>query len=248
MSPSRSGDMPRQPRLIVPDVAVHVRQRGNDGQDCFKHDNDRLVYLVVLRDLCAKTGCALHAYCLMTNHVHLLLTPRTERACARLMRDLGQRYVQYFNRTHHRTGTLWEGRFRSCLVESREYVLSCYRYVEMNPVRAGLVRSPSEYRWSSHPGNIGLAANELLQPHCEYLALSDDAARRSSAYAKLFERGEEAAFAKAIRAATDGGYALIGDSLKATLARQSRHRLEPGKPGRRPGEEPNDDLSLELGL
>ena len=164
------------------------------------------------------------------------------------MRDLGQRYVQYFNRAHRRTGTLWEGRFRSCLVESREYVLSCYRYVEMNPVRAGLVKSPSDYRWSSYGGNTGLSANPLLQPHAEYRALADDATRRPSAYARLFEADGDATFTMAIRAATDGGYPLIGDSLKSTLARHSRHRLEPGKAGRRADERPDDDLTLELGL
>ena len=240
--------MPRQPRLIVPDVAVHIRQCGNDGQDCFKHDNDRLVYLVVLRDLCGKAGCSLHAYCLMTNHVHLLLTPSAEDACATLMRNLGQRYVQYFNRTHQRSGTLWEGRFRSCLVESREYVLNCYRYVEMNPVRAGMVQSPLEYRWSSHAANTGRAIDRALRPHCEYLALADDPARQAAAYAESFGREEDAAFIKAIRAATDGGYALVGDGLKARLSHQSRHRLEPGKAGRPAGDPPADDTSLELGL
>ena len=179
--------MPRAPRLVIPDVAMHVRQRGNDGQDCFRNDRDRLVYLVILRELCLKTRCALHAYCLMTNHVHLLMTPPEEPACATLMRDLGQRYVQYFNRRHKRTGTLWEGRFRSCLVESREYVLGCYRYIEMNPVDAGMVDLPSQYRWSSHLGNAGGADNKLLTQHAEYAALAEDPAARSSAYLRMFE-------------------------------------------------------------
>jgi len=241
--------MPRQPRLIVPDVAVHIRQRGNDGQECFVLDNDRLVYLANLFDLCHKNGCALHAFCLMTNHVHLLLTPPAEDACATLMRDLGQRYVQYFNRRHARTGTLWEGRFRSCLVESREYVLNCHRYIEMNPVRGGLSPSPSGYRWSSHLGNAGLGADHFLRPHCEYEALAEDRGRRCVIYRTLFDGDEDPAFLSAIRAATNGGYALIGDQLKARLAGNAKHRLDRRKPGRRRAEEAGEGPpNLELGL
>ena len=142
--------MPRPLRLIVPGVAVHLIQRGNNRVACFSHDNDYLMYLAHLRQLAEKYECAVHAYCLMTNHVHLLITPNAAGACTGLMRDLGQRYVQYFNRRHERTGTLWEGRFRSCLVESAHYVLACYRYIELNPVRARMVDDPAEYRWSSY--------------------------------------------------------------------------------------------------
>jgi putative transposase len=184
----------------------------------------------------------------MTNHVHLLLTPEEERGCATLMRDLGQRYVQYFNRRHKRTGTLWEGRFRSCLVESREYVLGCYRYIEMNPVEAGMVDSPSKYRWSSHLGNIGTSANKLLTPHAEYAALAADPVRQQAAYHTMFEHGQSAAFVAAIRAATYGGYPLIGDALKEKLVAIGC-RVEAGKAGRRPREPVSEDaLSLELGL
>jgi len=162
--------MPRGPRLIVPEIAVHIVQRGHDRRDCFRHDTDYLVYLANLRDLAVKKGCVLHAYCLMTNHIHLLVTPSTADACALLMRNLGQRYVQYFNRRYKRSGTLWEGRFKSCLVDTAQYLIACYRYVERNPVRAGMVASASDYPWSSHNGNAGRAANRLLTPHPEYLA------------------------------------------------------------------------------
>src|SRR5919108_4755350 len=141
--------MPRPPRLIVPGVAVHLIQRGNNRATCFLSDADYLVYLAYLRQLSEKYECAVHAYCLMTNHVHLLVTPRAAGGCTALMRDLRQRYVQYFNRRHERTGALWEGRFRSCLVESALFVLGCYRYIELNPVRAGIVHHPSGYLWSS---------------------------------------------------------------------------------------------------
>src|SRR5262245_55096917 len=159
--------MPRGPRVIIPQIALHVVQRGHDRRSCFQKDTDYLVYLSCLRELLATTSCALHAYCLMTNHVHLLLTPPTSSACASLMRNVGQRYVQYFNRCYQRSGTLWEGRFRSCLVDSAQYVIACHRYIELNPVRAGMVTAPTAYRWSSYNGNSGLAPNRLLTPHPE---------------------------------------------------------------------------------
>lgn len=147
--------MPRQPRLILPEVAVHIIQRGNNRGACFHADSDYLVYLLHLRELSSKFDCSVHAYCLMPNHVHLLLTPGSPDSCTGLMRDLGQRYVQYFNRRHRRSGTLWEGRFRSCVAESARYVLACYRYIELNPVRAGLVSDPRAYPWSSFRANVG---------------------------------------------------------------------------------------------
>lgn len=131
--------MARPVRLSFPGVALHVIQRGHNRNACFREESDYLVYLAHLRQLSAKHGCALHAYCLMTNHVHLLLTPGAAGACTALMRDLGRRYVQYFNRRYRRSGTLWEGRFRSCIAESAHYVLGCYRYIELNPVRAAMV-------------------------------------------------------------------------------------------------------------
>jgi putative transposase len=223
--------MPRQARLIVPDIAVHIVQRGHDRRDCFRHETDYLVYLSTLRELLPKTGCALHAYCLMTNHVHLLLTPSTATACALLMRNLGQRYVQYFNRRYERSGTLWEGRFRSCLVDSARYVLACYRYVERNPVRARMVDSASAYRWSSHGGNAGERSNGLLTPHAEYLALGQDDAVRLAAYRGLFATEDDPEFLAAIRDATNGGFALVGNSFKSALPAKTQRRLARQHPG-----------------
>lgn len=246
--------MPRQPRFVVPEIALHVRHRGNNGQACFLVEGDRLVYLANLKELCAKTRCALHAYCLMTNHVHLLLTPPDAPSCASLMRDLGQRYVQYFNRRHDRSGTLWEGRYRSCLVDSARYVLGCYRYIERNPVRARMVHAPSDYRWSSHLANCGRTTSNMVVPHVEYLALAADEAGRHAAYVGLFDVEEDAGLLAAIRDATDGGYALLGNEMKAKLAASGR-RLARGKPGRRrarggheEGVTVNDEPTLEIGL
>ena len=241
--------MPRQARLVLPDVALHIVQRGHNRQACFRHETEHLVYLTLLHDLSTKSSCALHAYCLMTNHVHLLLTPSVAHACAELMRNLGQRYVQYFNRRYERSGTLWEGRFRSCLVDSAQYVLACYRYIERNPVRAGMVPSASAYRWSSHNGNAGRVHNKLLSHHPEFLALSRDEGSRHAAYQQLFDEGDEPGFLAAIREATNGGFPLLGEALKAQVAATGR-RLEPRKPGP-PRARPDVNLDLlsgELGF
>lgn len=228
---------------------MHVRQRGHDGAACFREDTDYLVYLSVLRDMAQEGGCALHAYCLMTNHVHLLVTPSEPRACARLMRNLGQRYVQYFNRRYHRSGTLWEGRFRSCLVDSASYVLACHRYIERNPVRAGMVASAADYPWSSHAGNSGQALNTLLAPHPEYLALGLDVPSRHAAYRALLDGSDEPAFVAAVRDATNGGFALVGEALKTRLAAATHHRLVRKSPGRRSQRRSDEaDISAELGL
>jgi putative transposase len=241
--------MARQPRFVVPDIALHVVQRGVDRDDCFRQDTDRLVYLTLLRDLSAATQCALHAYCLMTNHVHLLLTPREPQAAATLMRKLGQRYVPYFNRRYGRTGTLWEGRFKSCLVDSARYVLGCHRYIEFNPVRAGMVTAPAAYAWSSHRGNIGVVDDDLLTSHAEYLALASDAASRHAPYRALFEASEDGALLKAIRDATLGGYALVGEALKSQLEKCAERPLERRKPGpRRAATSQQDPMTRELDL
>src|SRR5215467_13960820 len=141
--------MPRRARIMLAEVPVHIIQRGHNRDICFFSDRDYKRYLDDLRELAPQFGCAVHAYCLMTNHVHLLLTPQTTDGCGLLMKRLGQCYVQYVNRSYGRSGTLWEGRFRSALVQSERYLLACSRYIELNPVRAAIVRHPSHYRWSS---------------------------------------------------------------------------------------------------
>ena len=240
--------MARHPRLIVPGVALHIYQRGNDRQDCFREDSDRLVYLSGLGEYCRRWQCALHAYCLMTNHVHLMLTPAHEDAPALVMRDLGRLYVRYFNDRHSRTGSLWEGRFHSCLIDSARYALGCQRYIDLNPVRAGMVPSVDAYPWSSYAGHSGARSDPLLTPHAEYLAISDDESRRHVAYAALCREAEEPEFLAAIRDATFGGLPLIGEQLKSRLVAMGI-RLERAKPGRRPEatgtpEPPNFELAL----
>jgi len=224
--------MARVSRVVVPGVALHIVQRGNNRSACFEHDSDYLTYLSHLRQFLVKHGCKLHAYCLMTNHVHLLLTPAHVEACALVMRDLGRSYVMYFNRRHNRSGTLWEGRFRSCIAESGEYVLACYRYIELNPVRAGMVADPASYPWSSHTANVGLRSDPLLDPHCEFLALATGSSPHV-AYRGLFSQSLDGGVVRSIREATNGGYPLASEIFKASTLAPLGLRTQRGKPGPR---------------
>jgi putative transposase len=193
--------MPRTARLVLPGVALHVIQRGNNRGACFATAADYRTYLRHLRDYAFEFDCAVHAYCLMTNHVHLLLTPASPRACAQLMKRLGQCYVQTFNKAHGRSGTLWEGRFHSCLVPTEQYVLACYRYIESNPVRAGMVAAPGQYAWSSFGVNAAGIQNGLITRHAALEGVRRD-------YRSLFETPLDHAVTDEIRQATRNGRRL----------------------------------------
>jgi putative transposase len=225
---------------------MHVRQRGNNRQDVFFQDNDRLVYLAILRDGLRLRQCALHAYCLMTNHIHLLLTPADEVGLSLMMRDLARCYASYFNRRHARTGQLWEGRFRSCLVDSAAYVIGCYRYIELNPVRAGMVSLPDTYPWSSFAGNTGARTDPFLTAHDEYVALGSTDESRALAYAGLLAGSDDAEALSAIREATESGIPLVGKELRSHLEAQGA-RLERAQPGPRSSAE-DLPMSNQLGL
>jgi putative transposase len=228
--------MARQPRLDIADVCQHVIQRGNDRQPCFGDEIDRLRYLELLGEMAARYGCAIHAYVLMTNHVHLLATPRSTGALSRVMQGIGRKYVAEFNKRHHRTGTLWEGRYKSCLVDADAYLLACYRYIELNPVRAGLVVEPSAYRWSSYRANAGCQHNALLQPHGTYLALGGTREARRAAYCRLFETAPSDAELRDIRLHTQQQRAFGSGNFQAIVAaklgRYVRTRPE-GRPSTR---------------
>ena len=157
--------MPRRARLILPEVTVHVIQRGNNRQACFYQETDYRNYLDWLHEYAIECECRIHAYVLMTNHVHLLATPSQADSLRAMMKRLGQRYGQYINRTYQRSGTLWEGRYKSCLTSNETYVLGCYRYIELNPVRAGMIHHPAEYRWSSYRANAQGDKNSIITPH-----------------------------------------------------------------------------------
>jgi len=165
---------------------MHVVQRGHNRNPSFLQDRDFELYLGLLDEFRTTYACSIHAFVLMTNHVHLLLTPREEGAVSNLMRRLGMKFVSTMNRRYGRTGSGWEGRFWSSLVDSRSYLLTCHRYIELNPVRAGLVKRPERYRWSSHTHNSYGAPLPFIEPHPEYLALAADEDKRRSAYRRLF--------------------------------------------------------------
>lgn len=178
--------MARPARLNIPLMPQHVVQRGNNRQACFLAENDFRLYLQLLAKSCVEHQCRVHAYVLMTNHVHLLLTPEIPNGVSLLFRDLGRDYVRKFNRKYGRTGTLWEGRFRSSLVDRDEYCLACYRYIEMNPVRAGMVDQPGLYRWSSYAANAEEWPDPLVEPHASWLQLGRSDGERKRAYSLLF--------------------------------------------------------------
>jgi putative transposase len=200
--------MPRSARNVIPGVALHVIQRGNNRGNSFFGDGDRLAYLHYLETFSRESNCTVHAYCLMSNHVHLLLTPGEASACAGLMKSLNQHYVQHVNRVHGRTGNLWEGRYRSCLATSEQYVLACYRYIELNPVRAGITAHPRDYGWSSYNCNAESQPSSLLQPHPALLALGSDRSHCKDAYRALVENALEPPLLEEIRTATRSGRAL----------------------------------------
>src|SRR5438552_8211990 len=215
--------MPRRARIMLAGVPVHVIQRGNNRGPCFVNDEDRNFYLFHLARGLGRCGCELHAYCLMTNHVHLLLTPKGAESCAVLMKHMGQLHSQYFNKRYKRTGSLWEGRFRSCLVQSERYVLACYRYIELNPVRGGMVIHPRDYPWSSYRNNaLGEAATRLVTPHSEYIRLGDSTQERQQVYAGLFGSIADHERLEEIRTATNGGYALGDELFRRSMARKVR--------------------------
>jgi putative transposase len=179
--------MPRQPRLDIAGLPQHVVQRGNNRQPCFLREQDYRCYLQLLREACLQQRCMVHAYVLMTNHVHALITPSAQGALSRCMQSLGRRYVTYFNNTYHRTGTLWEGRYKASLVDNQTYLLTCHRYIELNPVRAAMVASPEDYPWSSFHANALGVGDPLIHPHEEYLGLGANVQQRQIAYRDLFK-------------------------------------------------------------
>ena len=224
--------MPRRARLALSGVPLHLIQRGNNRQACFFGDEDYRFYLEWLAEHAGKTGCRIHAYVLMTNHVHLLLSADQPGGPGALMKALGQRYVQYVNRLYRRSGTLWEGRFRSCPIQQEAYLLACQRYIEMNPVRAGMVAHPGEYRWSSYRANEQGERDALVSSHALYNGLGSDTAGRLAAYRELFRYELEPGVVDEIRRATNGNFLLGSERFAADVAATLGRRVLPGKSGR----------------
>ncbi|HEY8037981.1 MAG TPA: transposase [Methylobacter sp.] len=234
--------MPRRARVRHAGVPQHVIQRGNNRAACFFADENYQSYLDSLQEGATRYGCNIHAYVLMTNHVHLLVTPEADESLSCMMRYLGSRYVQYVNHVYRRSGTLWEGRYKSSLIDSEGYLLTCYRYIELNPVRAGMVENASDYRWSSYGAHALGQADELIRDHACYLALGATDEIRHAAYQALFRHQIDEASLKAIRESVNSGTALgserFKDEIEATLARSVRL----GTPGR-PRKKGIDDVT-----
>ena len=178
--------MPRKPRMYLPNVPCHVVQRGNDRCASFYRDDDYRIYLHCLNDARQRYAVDIHAYVLMTNHVHLLMTPTTSEGISRLMQHVGNRYVQYINKTYRRTGTLWEGRHKSSLIDAENYLLACYRYIELNPVRAGMAKHPGDYRWSSYRQHAYGEFSPVITDHEVYNRIASYDDERQHVYRELF--------------------------------------------------------------
>lgn len=217
--------MPRRARIILPEIPVHVIQRGNNRQSCFYSSQDYRLFLSWLRKYAMLSECRVHAYVLMTNHVHMLLTPTNADSVGILMKRLGQRYVQYINRTYKRTGTLWESRYRSCLVLEDAYLMACYRYIELNPVRAGIVENPARYQWSSYRHNGLGETSDLLSPHQLYLDLGRNDSERRARYFNLFADELRAELIEEFRHATANNSALGSERFRRDVERVSGRRL-----------------------
>lgn len=224
--------MARLPRLDLPSIPQHIVQRGNNRLPCFLDDSDRLRYLTLLREAMLEAKCVLHAYVLMNNHTHLLVTPPRAGAVSTMMHRLGRQYSALFNARHGRTGTLWEGRYKSCLVDSADYVLRCYRYIDLNPVRARMIEDPETYAWSSCAAHCG-SDDLLLTPHPAYSALGATAAERGAAYRILLREllSEDAILE--IRAYLQQQRALGTDYFQAFVAEKTR-RFAAVRPAHRP--------------
>ncbi|NHZ88641.1 transposase [Massilia sp. CCM 8733] len=224
--------MPRRTRLIIPDVPLHIIQRGNNRLPCFFAEADYLVYLDMLRLCAQQAGCRVHAYVLMTNHVHLLVSPQSCSSPAVMMKMLGERYVPYVNRRRNRTGTLWQGRYHSCLVQDARYLFVCQRYIELNPVRAGMVDHPLDYRWSSYQTNAYGEADNIVEPHALYEALGTERPERELRYRALFEEEMPWSMLEQVRYATNRNAVFGSEEFIERLAITRGTDVMPRRRGR----------------
>lgn len=219
--------MPRQKRHFLPGVPCHLIQRGNNRQRCFFAHRDYVVYLHKLAKYSSKFDVAIHSFVLMTNHVHLLLTPSSASGVSKLMQSLGACYVRYVNNAYGRTGTLWEGRFKASLVDSDRYLLALSRYIELNPVRAKMVAHPGQYPWSSYQANAHGKPIRLLSQHDTYRALGSSPLARQAAYQRLFKENISERTLKRIRDASNKACVLGNESFKERVERQLGCSLPP---------------------
>lgn len=228
--------MPRLPRLNPVGIPQHIIQRGNNRQACFFNDDDIACYAHRLIEYSEKYGVDIHAWVFMTNHVHLLATPRKENAISKMMQSLGRYYVLYINKTYGRSGTLWEGRFKSCLVQTENYLLECYRYIELNPVRAGMVADPADYLWSSYQSNALGKVSKLRTPHEIYLALGSSEEVRLKNYRHLFNVEIPSEKQKDLITCLNKGLVYGNERFKDEIELALKRRVRTEKTGPKPRE------------
>lgn len=227
--------MARLPRLTAPGYPHHLIQRGNNRQPIVHDDEDRERLLAGIREQAAAAQVAVHAYVLMSNHLHLLVTPATAEGVPRMMQALGRGYVRHFNRRHARSGTLFEGRYRGALIEAERHLLACMRYIDLNPVRAGMVAQPEDYPWSSYRHHAGLRDDAWLTPHPLYWALGNTPFARQAEYAKLVQGGLDEGQRAELGRAAHGGWVLGSADFVAGLEKRTERRLTRLAAGRPPG-------------
>ena len=224
--------MARLPRLFVEGMTQHVIIRSKGGLDVFLQEENYLFYIDCLEDAATRYNCDIHAYVLMPNHVHLLVTPETKQSLSRTLQSIGRRYAQYFNQTFDRTGSLWDSRYKATVIDSKRYLLTCMRYIELNPVRLKLVKHPKAYPWSSYRSNALGEKCRFLTPHKLYRRLGRSIAARQAAYRGLFKARIPKTDIEAIREATNKGWALGDDKFKNWLQTFTDRRVKPLPKGR----------------
>lgn len=224
--------MPRKPRFFVPNVPMHVVQRGHNREPVFFEEADYLEYLCWLKAAAVKHEVKIHAYVLMTNHIHLLATPFDASGLGLMMQAVSRRYVPYINHKYGKSGSLWEGRYKANLVDAETYLLTCMRYIELNPVRAAMVTRPEDYAWSSYCANALGEMDALISPHPVYLALGQNNTTRLATYRELFTHAIDEDLGKRIHAAWQTGTPLGNDRFTTTIENMLKCKVGYDKPGR----------------
>ena len=224
--------MARLPRLSLSGYPHHIIQRGNNRQAIFASAADYRYLLDLLRTQARECQVAVHSYVLMSNHFHLLLTPEESEGLPRMMQAVGRSYVQYFNRKQARTGTLWEGRYRSTVLQTERYLLQCMAYIDLNPVRAGMVAGPQDYPWSSYAHYTGVRADPLVNPHPLYWEMGNTPFAREAAYAAMIHAGVNQEQQQALTSSALSGWALGEKSFVQGLQKQTSRRVNRAKAGR----------------
>ncbi len=224
--------MPRKPRFFIPGVPVHIVQRGHSREPVFFEVADHQAYLHWLKEGAKRYSVDVHAYVLMSNHIHLLVTEHNAQSITRMMQYLGRYYVQYINHNYDTSGSIWEGRYKASLVHDEEYLLTCMRYIELNPVRANMVRSPAHYRWSSYPYNGQGKGDALITPHSMYKALGKTKPTRLRAYKELFKNHLDKSVLDGIRSACQTGTPLGNDCFRQKIEDKLKYKVGHARRGR----------------